>query len=91
MVVALEGCTISETTASQKARHSGVAGALLSIVRSPDPASPLRPTVMTLMPSRKQRRATEDRSRRRPARSVRDASTISLINVARRQREASQS
>src|SRR5262245_25040893 len=52
IVVALEDCTISVTTAPQKAPDSGVAAALLSTVRSLDPASPLRPAVMTLMPSR---------------------------------------
>src|SRR6516164_5411661 len=52
IVVALEDCTISVTTAPQKAPDSGVAATLLSTVRSLDPASPLRPAVMTLMPSR---------------------------------------
>src|SRR6516162_9679673 len=52
IVVALEDCTISVTTAPQKAPDSGVAAALPSTVLSLDPASPLRPAVMTLMPSR---------------------------------------
>src|SRR5262245_61846854 len=52
IVVALEDCTISVTTPPQKAPDSGVAAALPRTVRRLDPASPLRPAVMTLMPSR---------------------------------------
>src|SRR6516164_9703050 len=40
------------TKAPQNAPDNGVAAALLSVVRSPDPASALRPSVMTLMPRR---------------------------------------
>src|SRR5215831_13615348 len=40
------------TKAPQNAPDSGVAAALLRVVRSPEPASALRPLVMTLMPSR---------------------------------------
>src|SRR5215472_3781809 len=43
---------MSVTKAPQNAPDSGVAAALLSVVRSPEPASALRPPVMTLMPSR---------------------------------------
>src|SRR5262249_52788986 len=52
IVVALDDCTISVTKAPQNAPDSGVAAALLSVVRSPEPANALRPPVMTLMPSR---------------------------------------
>ncbi len=52
MVVALDDCTRSVTIAPQNAPESGVAAALLSTVRSDDPASALRPSVMTVMPSR---------------------------------------
>src|SRR5262245_846135 len=52
IVVALDDCTMSVTNAPQKAPDSGVAAALRSVVRSPDPANALRPVVMTLMPSR---------------------------------------
>jgi hypothetical protein len=52
IVVALDDCTISVTKAPQNALDSGVAAAVLSVVRSPGPASALRPLVMTLMPSR---------------------------------------
>src|SRR6516164_1563198 len=52
IVVALDDCTISVTKAPQNAPDNGVAAALLSVVRSPGPASALRPAVMTLMPSR---------------------------------------
>src|SRR5215469_17582887 len=44
---------MSVTNAPQNAPDSGVAAALLSVVRNPEPASALRPLVMTLMPSRK--------------------------------------
>src|SRR5215467_6730143 len=52
IVVALDDCTMSVTNAPQNAPDSGVAAALLSVVRSPEPANALRPSVMTLMPSR---------------------------------------
>lgn len=65
----LEDCTISVTIAPQ-APDSGVAAALLRIVRSLDPASPLRPAVMTSC-KQEQTHATEDRNRRRHARSSR--------------------
>ena len=52
MVVALDDCTSSVTTAPQNAPESGVAAALLSTVRSEEPASALSPSVMTVMPSR---------------------------------------
>src|SRR5262245_6857493 len=53
IVVALDDCTISVTNAPQNVPDSGVAAALLRVVRSPGPASAFRPPVMTLMPSRK--------------------------------------
>src|SRR5262249_34467350 len=53
MVVALDDWTSSVTTAPQNAPDSGVAAALLRTVRSPEPASALRPFVITVMPSRK--------------------------------------
>jgi hypothetical protein len=53
MVVALDDCTSRVTTAPQNAPDSGVAAALLRTVRSPEPASALRPLVMTVMPSKK--------------------------------------
>src|SRR5262249_59552445 len=52
IVVALDDCTISVTKAPQNAPDNGVAAALLSVARSPEPANALRPLVMTLMPSR---------------------------------------
>src|SRR5208337_1547469 len=52
MVVALDDCTRSVTTAPQNAPDRGVAAALPSTVRSEEPASPLRPSVMIAMPSR---------------------------------------
>src|SRR5215831_792000 len=52
IVVALDDCTMSVTKAPQNAPDSGVAATLLNVVRSPDPANALRPSVMTLMPSR---------------------------------------
>src|SRR5215469_10373947 len=52
IVVALDDCTISVMKAPQNAPDDGVAAALLSVVRSPEPANALRPPVMTLMPSR---------------------------------------
>src|SRR5271169_4614788 len=52
MVVALDDCTRSVTTAPQNAPDSGVAAALPSTVRSEEPASALSPSVMTVMPSR---------------------------------------
>src|SRR5215472_10824705 len=52
IVVALDDCTISVTKAPQNAPDNGVAAALLSVVRSPEPANALRPLVMTLIPSR---------------------------------------
>jgi hypothetical protein len=52
MVVALDDCTRSVATPPQKAPRNGVAAALLSTARSPEPASPLRPAVITVMPSR---------------------------------------
>src|SRR5262249_10158344 len=52
IVVALDDCTISVTKAPQNAPDSGVAAALRSVARSPEPANALRPLVMTLMPSR---------------------------------------
>jgi hypothetical protein len=90
MVVALEDCTISVTTAPQKAPDSEVAAALLSTVRSPDPASPLRPAVMTLMPSRN--RPTPPRTEIVvDMRSLQGASTIRVSNITQLQRLASQS
>src|SRR5215469_3312803 len=52
IVVALDDCTISVMKAPQNAPDDGVAAALLSVARSPEPANRLRPPVMTLMPSR---------------------------------------
>src|SRR5262249_22707085 len=52
MVVALDDCTISVATAPHQAPRSGVAAALSSTVRSAEPASPFRPPVMTVMPSK---------------------------------------
>src|SRR5215831_18716731 len=52
IVVALDDCTISVMKAPQNAPDNGVAAALFSVVRSPEPANALRPLVMTLMPSR---------------------------------------
>src|SRR5262245_21473396 len=52
IVVALDDCTSSVTNAPQNAPDNGVAAALLSVARSPEPANALRPLVMTLMPSR---------------------------------------
>src|SRR5215813_2210480 len=52
IVVALDDCTISVTKAPQNVPDNGVAATLLNVVRSPGPANALRPTVMTLMPSR---------------------------------------
>src|SRR5262245_15356081 len=52
IVVALDDCTISVMKAPQNALDNGVAAALFSVVRSPEPANALRPPVMTLMPSR---------------------------------------
>src|SRR5215471_13383779 len=53
IVVALDDCTISVMKAPQNAPEDGVAAALLSVARSPEPANAVRPPVMTLMPSRK--------------------------------------
>jgi hypothetical protein len=39
-------------TPPQKAPRKGVSAALLSAVRSPEPASPFNPAVITVMPSR---------------------------------------
>src|SRR5262245_29956200 len=52
IVVAIDDCTISVTNAPQNVPDSGVAAALLSVVRSLEPARAFRPPVMTLMPSR---------------------------------------
>src|SRR5262244_938215 len=52
IVVALDDCTMSVTNAPQNAPDNGVAAALLSVARNPEPATALRPLVMTLMPSR---------------------------------------
>src|SRR5262249_5912782 len=52
IVVALDDCTRSVATPPQKAPRNGVSAALLSAVRSPEPASPLSPAVITVMPSR---------------------------------------
>src|SRR5215469_15659267 len=52
IVVALDDCTMRVTKAPQNAPDNGVAAALLRVVRSPEPASALRPLVITLMPSR---------------------------------------
>jgi hypothetical protein len=52
MVVALDDCTRSVTTAPQNAPRSGVPAALLNTVRSAEPASAFRPPVMTVIPSR---------------------------------------
>jgi hypothetical protein len=53
IVVALDDCTRSVTSAPQKEPRSGVAAALPSTVRSAEPANAFRPSVMTVMPSRK--------------------------------------
>src|SRR5215472_8227448 len=53
IVVALDDCTKSVTMAPQKEPRSGVAAALLSTVRSAEPANAFRPAVITVMPSRK--------------------------------------
>src|SRR6516164_8990763 len=53
MVVALDDWTRSVTSAPQKEPRSGVAAALLSTVRSAEPANAFRPSVMTVMPRRK--------------------------------------
>src|SRR5215831_13067810 len=53
MVVALDDCTRSVTTAPQKEPRSGVAAALPSTVRSAEPANAFKPVVITVMPSRK--------------------------------------
>src|SRR6516162_1949776 len=90
IVVALEDCTISVTTAPQKAPDSEVAAALPSAVRNPDPASPLRPAVMTLMPSRN--RPTPPRTKIVvDIRSLQGTSTIRLSNITPLQRPASPS
>src|SRR5262245_59171993 len=52
IVVALDDWTRSVTNAPQNVPDSGVAAALLSVARNPEPASAFRPPVMTLMPSR---------------------------------------
>ncbi|WP_233523559.1 hypothetical protein [Dyella solisilvae] len=52
MVTALDDCTSSVITAPQNAPESGVDAALPSTVRSADPASAFRPSVMMAMPSR---------------------------------------
>jgi hypothetical protein len=52
IVVALEDWTISVTMAPQNAPDNGVAAALLNTVRNPEPASALRPLVITVMPSK---------------------------------------
>src|SRR5262245_57016105 len=52
IVVALDDWMISVTKAPQKVPDSGLAAALLRVVRSLEPASALRPLVMTLMPRR---------------------------------------
>src|SRR5215813_4563202 len=52
IVVALDDCTMSVTNAPQNVPDKGVAAALLSVDRSPEPATALSPAVMTLMPSR---------------------------------------
>src|SRR5262245_34976673 len=52
IVTALDDCTSRVTTAPQKAPESGVAAAWPRAVRRADPASALRPSVMTVMPSR---------------------------------------
>ena len=52
IVTALDDCTSRVTIAPQKAPDSGVDAALPSAVRSADPASAFRPSVMTVMPSR---------------------------------------
>src|SRR5262245_49346743 len=53
MVVALEDCTRSVTIAPQKEPSHGVAAALLSTVRRAEPANAFRPSVITVMPSKK--------------------------------------
>jgi hypothetical protein len=53
IVVALDDCTRSVTTAPQKEPRSGVAAARLSTVRSAEPANAFRPAVITVIPSRK--------------------------------------
>src|SRR5262249_52858300 len=53
MVVALDDCTKSVTSAPQKEPRSGVAAALLRAVRSAEPANAFRPSVITIMPRRK--------------------------------------
>src|SRR5262252_8691869 len=52
IVVALDDCTTSVTKAPQNAPDNGVAAALLSVARRPEPARALRPLVITLIPSR---------------------------------------
>src|SRR5215469_6845559 len=52
IVVALDDCTISVTMAPQNAPDKGLPASLPRVVRSFEPASALRPPVMTLMPSR---------------------------------------
>jgi len=52
MVVALDDCTRSVTTAPENAPRSGVAAALPSTVRRAGPASVFKPPVMTVMPSK---------------------------------------
>src|SRR5262249_28268921 len=52
IVVALDDCTRSVATPPQKAPRNGVSAALLSAVRSPEPASPFSPAVITVMPSK---------------------------------------
>src|SRR5262249_34524639 len=84
IVVALDDCTISVMKAPQNALDNGVAAALLSVVRSPEPANALRPLVMTLMPSRN--RPTPPRIAivvdiRAP---LQAASTVRLFNVTHR-------
>src|SRR5262245_55221083 len=52
IVVALDDCTMSVTNAPQNVPDRRGAAALLSVALSLAPASPFRPVVMTLMPSR---------------------------------------
>ena len=53
MGMALDDWTRSVTSAPQKEPRCGVAAALLSTVRSSEPANAFRPSVMTVMPRRK--------------------------------------
>jgi hypothetical protein len=53
MVVALDDCTSSVMTAPQNVPRSDVAAAFVSTRRKAEPATALRPSVITAMPSKK--------------------------------------